>query len=66
MALRSQRVPPELADAAVMRYMGWGWQDLMAAPAQLVEDVRTWMSKEAAIGHEQGVLAEAEGRRRGG
>ena len=66
MALRSQRVPPELADAAVMRYMGWGWQDLMAAPAQLVEDVRTWMAKEAAIGHEQGVLAEAEGRRRGG
>lgn len=66
MALRGQRVPPELADAALMRFMGWGWQDLMAAPAQLVEDIRTWMAKDAAVGREQGILADAERRRRGG
>jgi len=62
-ALRAGRVPGELADAVVMRFMGWGWRDLCEAPAQLVEDIQLWMEKQAAIGEEQARLREAMANR---
>ena len=65
-ALRNQKLPAELADAALMRFMHWSWPDLMAAPVQLVEDIRTWIEKDAAIAREREALAGAEHRRRGG
>jgi len=52
-ALRSNQLPGELEDAAICRFMGWGWLDLCAAPAQLVEDIRCWMGKGGAIEEER-------------
>jgi hypothetical protein len=59
-------VPAELADAALMRFMHWSWPDLMAAPVQLVEDIRTWIEKDAAIEREREALARWESRAGGG
>ena len=59
-------MPEELAPAAVMRFMGWGWRDWCEAPAQLVEDVLSWMEKRAGLAAERESLrAGLRGRRRG-
>jgi len=42
--------------------MGWGWLDLMAAPVQLVADLREWMRVEAALGKERESIERAKGR----
>ena len=62
MALRGDKVPGELADAALMRWMGWGWRDLCEAPWELVEDIRTWMAKEGGIARERAAVEKGRGR----
>jgi len=58
-ALRRDKVPGALADAAVMRFMGWGWRDLCEAPAQMVEDIREWMRVAAALDAERAQIERA-------
>ena len=55
-------MPRELGDAALCKWMGWGWLDLMAAPVQLVADLREWMRVEAALGKERESIERAKGR----
>jgi len=45
-----------------MRYMGWSWSDLCAAPAQLVQDILTMMAKDSAIQAERRELDEMKRR----
>lgn len=45
----------------IMRYMGWSWQDLMAAPADMIEEVAFRMYQEDKWQTEQRKL-EAEMR----
>jgi hypothetical protein len=52
-ALREGKLPSELADVALMRFMGWSWQELCACPAHLVRDIRTYMRKSALIAKER-------------
>jgi len=56
-------VPGELDVPALMRWSGCGWLDLCAMPAQLVDDMFTWMRKEGAIAAERASLREAMARR---
>jgi len=52
----------ELGDAAICRWMGWSWPDLLATPDQVVADVRAWMAKEGALAREREAINEAKGR----
>ena len=66
MALRQEKLPGELADAALMRFMGWGVRDLAEAHPGLVADIRSWMAKEAAIAAEQAAQERSLARSRTG
>lgn len=37
------------AHIAIMKYMGWGWQELMEAPAALVEEVACLMEATSMV-----------------
>jgi len=66
MALRQGKLPGELADAALMRFMSWGVLDLAAASPGLVEDIRAWMETDARIGAEQAAVDRSLARARTG
>jgi hypothetical protein len=45
----------------IMRYMKWGWRELMEAPAALVEEIAFRMAQENRWTHEARKLNEAMG-----
>jgi len=42
--------------------MGWSWQELMATPAEVVADVRTYLQKQALIAVERQRIQEVVNR----
>ena len=52
--MRNDQLPAELRDPAVCRFMGWSYDELLEAPDQMVDDIRTWMDKAALIMKEKG------------
>jgi hypothetical protein len=48
-----------LEAAAICRFMGWGWRDLVDAPASVVEDIRRWMAVEGALAEERAAVERA-------
>ena len=51
--MREGKLPAELADVALMRFMGWSWRDLCECPAHLVRDIRAYLHKSALIAKER-------------
>jgi len=67
MALREgSPLPPELTDIIICEQMGWSWHELMATPADVVDDIKVLLRKRALIAEEQRQLREAEARMTGG
>lgn len=46
---------------AIMKYMGWSWQDLRSAPADLVQELVLRMSQESKWTAEREKLRSAMG-----
>lgn len=59
-ALRmGSRLPAELADVVILLETGWTWQELMATPPEVVDDLRLFLNKRGLIIREKQRLMEA-------
>jgi len=52
-------LPPELSDSVILLETGWSWAELMATPADVVDNVRMLLNKRALIIRERQREAEA-------
>jgi hypothetical protein len=53
------------SEILIMRWMGWGWSELRAAPSALVEEIATRMAAEQRWTDQKRKLDEAKAKRNG-
>ena len=56
MGLRQNSALPLDPDIVICLATGWSWQELMGAPAWVVDDLRTYLRKKGIIERERSVM----------
>lgn len=54
--------PAECTPILICRHMGWSWQEYLATPAHIVDDILVMMAKDSAARRAEQSAAEAEAR----